>query len=117
MYADYDDLQFRRLRPLSPRVDSLPRESQGGLFHRIAEAFSRWRRRRATREELDELDDRALADIGMARADVPYAASVEPLAPVPAHDQPIVPAPDEHEADEFARERERARREFADKAF
>ena len=119
MYADYDDFEFRRLRRLNPRGSAEFDRAEtmnelgggiGGFFRRIGEAFARWRSRRVTKDELASLDDHALADIGMARADIPYVAAVDPLAPTPPVDAPIVPAPDEHEGDEFSREAEEARR-------
>lgn len=41
-----------------------------GLQH-IRAAYIEWRRREAAYEELNALDDRSLADIGITRSDIP----------------------------------------------
>lgn len=38
-------------------------------------AYVDWRRRQAAYEELNSLDDRSLADIGITRSDIPYLFS------------------------------------------
>jgi len=37
--------------------------------------YADWRRRQAAYDELNSLDDRSLADIGIARSDIPYLFS------------------------------------------
>jgi uncharacterized protein YjiS (DUF1127 family) len=41
-------------------------------LHYLKAAYMDWRRRQAAYEELSSLDDRSLADIGIARSDIPY---------------------------------------------
>jgi uncharacterized protein YjiS (DUF1127 family) len=38
-------------------------------------AYANWRRRQAAYEELNSLDDRSLADIGISRSDIPHIFS------------------------------------------
>ena len=38
-------------------------------------AYAEWRRRQAAYDELNALDDRSLADIGITRSDIPYIFS------------------------------------------
>ena len=45
-----------------------------GLQHRKA-AYTDWRQRQGAYEELNALDDRSLADIGITRSDIPYLFS------------------------------------------
>ncbi len=40
----------------------------------IARSFNDWRRYRATRDELNRLSSRELADIGFTRSDIPQVA-------------------------------------------
>jgi uncharacterized protein YjiS (DUF1127 family) len=42
------------------------------LFHQIGGRFQAWRERQRAVAELSSLDDRALADIGLRRGDIPY---------------------------------------------
>jgi uncharacterized protein YjiS (DUF1127 family) len=42
-----------------------------GLQH-VQASYANWRRRQAAYDELNALDDRSLADIGITRADIPY---------------------------------------------
>jgi len=44
-------------------------------LHNLKLAYADWRRRQAAFEELSALDDRSLADIGIARSDIPYLFS------------------------------------------
>lgn len=46
------------------------RASDKGAFLRLLLAFEAWQDRRANRRALYRMDDRALADIGLSRADV-----------------------------------------------
>lgn len=41
-----------------------------GIFHRIREAFARYRLYNATARELSQLSDRDLKDIGISRCDI-----------------------------------------------
>ena len=130
MQVTYDDIELRRLRRIGHPVDfdfgerrttletEARAEAVGEMWHgifrffrRLGEGIGRWRQRRATQVELAQLDDRTLADIGMARADLPAATAMD-LVDAPRVDAPIAPAPDEHEGDQFAREREEQRRRF-----
>ena len=43
-----------------------------GLFSALAKGLADWRRRSIARAELAALDDRALADIGLRRSDIPF---------------------------------------------
>jgi uncharacterized protein YjiS (DUF1127 family) len=53
-------------------VNAVPvRPARTGLFARIGAWLSQARERRAVMEELSMLTDRELADIGLARSDVP----------------------------------------------
>lgn len=45
-----------------------------GLQH-VQASYASWRRRQAAYDELNALDDRSLADIGITRADIPYLFS------------------------------------------
>jgi uncharacterized protein YjiS (DUF1127 family) len=45
-----------------------------GVQH-LKSAYGNWRRRQAAYEELNSLDDRSLADIGITRSDIPYLFS------------------------------------------
>lgn len=45
-----------------------------GLQHLYA-SYRDWRRRQAAYEELNALDDRSLADIGISRSDIPHLFS------------------------------------------
>lgn len=45
-----------------------------GLQH-LRSAYADWRRRQAAYDELNSLDDRSLADIGISRSDIPYLFS------------------------------------------
>ena len=45
----------------------------GGAFRAVAKSFAEWRRREVARAELELLDDRTLADIGLRRSDIPLA--------------------------------------------
>jgi uncharacterized protein YjiS (DUF1127 family) len=45
----------------------------GGAFRAVTKSFAEWRRREAARAELELLDDRTLADIGLRRSDIPFA--------------------------------------------
>ncbi len=45
-----------------------------GLQH-LKTAYVSWRQRQAAYEELNSLDDRSLADIGITRSDIPYLFS------------------------------------------
>jgi uncharacterized protein YjiS (DUF1127 family) len=42
------------------------------LLHQIGGRFQAWRERQRAIAELSGLDDRALADIGLRRGDIPY---------------------------------------------
>jgi len=44
-------------------------------MQRLKHAYVEWRRRQAAYDELNSLDDRSLADIGITRADIPYLFS------------------------------------------
>lgn len=44
------------------------------VFARAAGTFNRWRWERATRKALEGLDSRTLADIGVARSEIPAIA-------------------------------------------
>jgi len=45
-----------------------------GMQH-LKSAYANWRRRQAAYDELNALDDRSLADIGITRSDIPYLFS------------------------------------------
>lgn len=45
-----------------------------GLQH-VKAAYAEWRRRQVAYDELNALDDRSLADIGITRSDIPYLFS------------------------------------------
>lgn len=45
-----------------------------GMQH-LRSAYVGWRRRQAALDELNSLDDRSLADIGITRSDIPYLFS------------------------------------------
>ena len=45
-----------------------------GMQH-LKSAYVGWRRRQAAYDELNALDDRSLADIGITRSDIPYLFS------------------------------------------
>jgi len=47
-----------------------------GLGH-LRTAYQDWRRRQMAYDELNSLDDRSLADIGLTRSDIPYLFSRE----------------------------------------
>lgn len=53
-------------------------------FKAAISAVAEWRRREIARAELEALDDRTLADIGLSRADIPLAISgrLRPRDPV-----------------------------------
>lgn len=42
------------------------------FFSTLATRLADWRRREAARAELEQLDDRTLADIGIRRSDIPF---------------------------------------------
>jgi uncharacterized protein YjiS (DUF1127 family) len=44
----------------------------GGVLGALVSRFAEWRRREAARAELQSLDDRTLADIGLRRSDIPF---------------------------------------------
>ncbi|HKT20614.1 MAG TPA: DUF1127 domain-containing protein [Stellaceae bacterium] len=44
-------------------------------LQRMRSAYADWRRRQAAYDELNSLDDRSLADIGISRSDIPYLFS------------------------------------------
>ena len=44
-------------------------------MQRLKQAYIEWRRRQAAYDELNSLDDRSLADIGITRSDIPYLFS------------------------------------------
>jgi uncharacterized protein YjiS (DUF1127 family) len=44
-------------------------------FKAAISAVAEWRRREIARAELEALDDRTLADIGLSRADIPLAVA------------------------------------------
>jgi uncharacterized protein YjiS (DUF1127 family) len=44
-------------------------------LHHIRAAYGEWRRRQAAFDELNALDDRSLADIGITRSDIPFIFS------------------------------------------
>jgi uncharacterized protein YjiS (DUF1127 family) len=46
--------------------------SIGSALKAAFSAAAEWRRREIARAELESLDDRTLADIGIARGDIPY---------------------------------------------
>ena len=46
----------------------------GSVIARAASAIRRWRWERTTRQTLDGLDDRILADIGVTRSEIPVVA-------------------------------------------
>jgi uncharacterized protein YjiS (DUF1127 family) len=61
-YADAPLTRGAAARPASSLLD--------GLIARVA----RWREYRRTREELESLDSRSLADLGLTRGDIPRVA-------------------------------------------
>ena len=48
-----------------------PKHGVREWFERRANAFAEWRRRQETLREMEMLTDRELADIGLARSDLP----------------------------------------------
>jgi uncharacterized protein YjiS (DUF1127 family) len=46
-------------------------------------ALAEWRRREVARAELESLDDRTLADIGINRAEIPFVVSGRQRRPEP----------------------------------
>jgi uncharacterized protein YjiS (DUF1127 family) len=66
--------RFGRANPHpAPRPEAGPAPETRGLadvLRSIARRTWRWYERRALRDHLNRLDDRALADIGLARADI-----------------------------------------------
>lgn len=44
-----------------------------GFFARLGQALGDWNARRAAEAELRSLNDRQLADLGLTRADIPFA--------------------------------------------
>lgn len=44
-------------------------------LQQLKAAYVDWRRRQAAYDELNSLDDRSLADIGITRSDIPYLFS------------------------------------------
>ena len=44
-------------------------------LQQLRAAYADWRRRQVAYEELNSLDDRSLADIGITRSDIPYLFS------------------------------------------
>ena len=42
------------------------------LFNKLALRFADWRSRQRALAELNALDDRSLADIGLSRSEIPY---------------------------------------------
>lgn len=44
----------------------------------LAERYENWRRWQQAYDELASLDDRSLADIGITRAEIPFALSKQP---------------------------------------
>jgi len=56
----------------------------GAFFGRVGRALAAWARRRATYRELESLDDRTLADIGLTRYDLSAFAAGK--ADLPARD-------------------------------
>lgn len=130
MQVTYDDMELRRMRRIDrpvafdfderrttleteARAEAVGEMWQGifRFFRRLGDGIGHWRQRHATQRELAQLDDRTLSDIGMARADIPTATSMD-LVDAPRVDAPIVPKPDEHEGEQFAREQEEQRRRF-----
>lgn len=57
-----------------PEALSRPAADFGGIFAGLAARWSRWRAYHRTIAELDALDDRSLADLGFARANIPFIA-------------------------------------------
>jgi len=43
-----------------------------GLWQSLSESYAEWRSRQRAYAELSALDDRALADIGVSRGEIPY---------------------------------------------
>jgi uncharacterized protein YjiS (DUF1127 family) len=46
-------------------------------------AIAEWRRREIARAELESLDDRTLADIGISRAEIPFVVTGRQRRPTP----------------------------------
>ena len=44
-------------------------------LQRVKATYAEWRRRQVAYDELNALDDRSLADIGITRSDIPYLFS------------------------------------------
>jgi uncharacterized protein YjiS (DUF1127 family) len=65
-----------------------------GFFSGLADRFTAWRERERAFAELNALDDRTLADLGLRRADIPFVVyckareTTETLAPVRATARP-----------------------------
>lgn len=47
----------------------------GNLLHGLSVGLADWRQRNRAYAELAQLDDRALADIGITRSEIPYVLS------------------------------------------
>jgi uncharacterized protein YjiS (DUF1127 family) len=58
------------------------------LWHAVADAYRCWRSRERAAEELFALDDRALAELGLNRADIPFVVSCAEARPT----RPPLPA-------------------------
>ena len=58
------------------------------LWHAVADAYRCWRSRERAADELFALDDRALAEFGLNRADIPFVVSCAEARPT----RPPLPA-------------------------
>jgi uncharacterized protein YjiS (DUF1127 family) len=54
-------------------------------------ALAEWRRREIARAELESLDDRTLADIGINRSEIPFVVSGRMRRPEPVFGHATVP--------------------------
>jgi len=60
----------------------------GNIVEQLLGAWAAWRQRERACNELYALDDRALADIGISRADIPFVLS----RPAEMSDSTLLPA-------------------------
>lgn len=71
-YAAPDRIVFATAAPVAAPAPAAPTPT--GLFARLAEQTGRWVAYRRTLAELQALDDRTLADLGMTRGALPGIA-------------------------------------------